>query len=172
LVGHPLDSSDQVSEEIVPARSLGSPLNPEAPVHDGTTESCGFQKNAHRVFVVSEDNANLFNDTKTPVAMVSHAYRLVQHADILMAAKEFLIRMECPHTNPMTIRLSENGERMAAQMDLGERFAFQPDGHIVGLHLLCTNTVDGGGSMQASLAWFRVICSNGLKVRASMRTQM
>lgn len=130
------------------------------------TAKFGFEDNPHRVFVISDLAAT------TPVAMVSNTYQIVQHAEMLTAAKEFLTAMECPVTGPVKVQLSPHGERMAAWLELGDRFVFNPDGHPVSLHLLCTNTVDGGGSMQASLLWIRQICSNGMTVRRSYRSAM
>ncbi len=123
----------------------------------------GFEKNNHRVFVVS-------NNIPTPVAMVSHGYRIVQHAEMLEAAQKFLTTIDCPAEAPAKIHLTPNGERMAALLDLGERFAYKPDGHKISLQLQITNTVDGGGSMNASLLWFRQVCSNGLKIQKTYRS--
>lgn len=123
----------------------------------------GFEENRHRVFVVSDK-------APTPVAMVSPGYRIVQHAEMLTAARDFLAAMNCPDNEPAKIHLTSNGERMAAWLDLGKRFVYKPDGHTISLQLQITNTVDGGGSMNASLLWFRQICSNGLKMRSTYRS--
>jgi hypothetical protein len=126
----------------------------------------GFKDNLHRVFVINDPAAT------TPVAMVSNTYQIVQHAEMLTAAMEFLTAMECPVAGPVKVQLSPHGERMAAWLELGDRFVFNPDGHPVSLHLLCANTVDGGGSMQASLIWIRKICSNGMTVRRTCRSAL
>jgi len=123
----------------------------------------GFEENRHRVFVVSDK-------APTPVAMVSPGYRIVQHAEMLTAARDFLTAMNCPDNGPAKIHITSNGERMAAWLDLGKRFAYKPDGHTISLQLQITNTVDGGGSMNASLLWFRQVCSNGLKIRTTYRS--
>ena len=123
----------------------------------------GFEENLHRVFVVSHSNPK-------PVAMVSPGYRIVQHAEMLEAAKDFLAVMNCSANVPARIHLTSNGERMAAWLDLGEKFAYKPDGHTISLQLQITNTVDGGGSMNASLLWFRQVCSNGLKIQKTYRS--
>jgi hypothetical protein len=133
-----------------------------APTH----QFAGFAGNEHRVFVLT-DTAE-----KTPVAMVSKTYQLVQHAEILASAKDFLRTLKCPLDSRVRIQLSTHGERMVAQIELGEKFTINPDGHPVRLHLLVTNTVDGGGSMQASLHWFRLICMNSLKTSSWHRSQL
>jgi hypothetical protein len=90
----------------------------------------GFSSNEHRVFVLS-DTAE-----KTPVAMVSNTYQLVQHAEILAGAKNFLRVVKCPSDARARFHLSPHGERMVAQVELGDRFAAHPDGHPIRLHLL------------------------------------
>lgn len=131
-----------------------------------THEFSGLSSNEYRVFVLTDTAA------KTPVAMVSNTYKLVQHSAILSSAKAFLRQMNCPLDSPTRIHLSPYGERMMAQVELGSRFTLNPDGHPINLHLLITNTVDGSGAMQASLNWIRLVCMNSLKSASWHRSQL
>lgn len=134
-------------------------------------ESMGFEASPHRKLVVADPQKG---DRPNLIAMVSPTYHLVQHHEILEAAKAFLKQIECTPSGPVGFEMTRNGERILASIDLGDSHLCKPDGHPLSLRLHCTNTVDGSGSMCANLGWFRLVCSNGMrrlesKIRSTLR---
>jgi hypothetical protein len=137
-------------------------------------ESMGFQKTTHRNLIIVDPGSTAPDAPPILVAMVSPTYRLVQHSDVLKAAKAFLDDIDCETDGDILFSMTPNGERLHAIVNLGNRFERKPDGYPISLRLHFTNTTDGSGSMTAHLGWFRLVCSNGLtrldrKIRSTMR---
>jgi hypothetical protein len=111
-----------------------------------------------------------------PVGLVSKRYALVQHADVLGAVASALCKADIALDGLSTrLTLTELGTRMAARIELPERFAFTPpDGNPMALTFECFNSVDRSVALFAVLGWFRFVCANGLVVgvaQAHLRQQ-
>ncbi len=54
------------------------------------------------------------------------------------------------------------------ELMFGSAYAMSPDGHDVGLRLVCRNSVDGTSAVRSHLGWFRLVCSNGMVVGVTL----
>jgi hypothetical protein len=100
-----------------------------------------------------------------PVGVVSKAYTLVPHKEVLNMAIQAIEANSQIDVSQVKAELTitEYGERMALSLYLPERFSFCPsDGHPLSLRLECFNSVDGSTRFRALMGWFRFVCSNGL----------
>ena len=100
-----------------------------------------------------------------PVGVVSKAYTLVSHKEVLNMAAEAVEANPKIDTSKVTAELSitEYGERMALSLYFPDEFSFDSgDGHPLSLRLECFNSVDGSTRFRALMGWFRLVCSNGL----------
>ena len=98
-----------------------------------------------------------------PVATVSKTYSLIQHRDVLSSVYRALQLLNLQNADvDSTLLLSEYGERMLWSCEL-PNFDFDPgDGHPIVLRMNCLNSVDTSTSLEVTLEWFRLVCSNGL----------
>lgn len=98
-----------------------------------------------------------------PVATVSKTYSLIQHREVLSSVYRALQLLNLESTDvDSTLLLSEYGERMLWSCQL-PNFDFDPgDGHPIVLRMNCLNSVDMSTSLEVTLEWFRLVCSNGL----------
>jgi len=109
-------------------------------------------------------------EIKGPVAvgMVSKNYRIIQHQEVLRAALNFTDQVPDSQVTNVKIHASENWERIMFEVMFGSAYAMSPDGHDVGLRLVCRNSVDGTSAVRCHLGWFRLICSNGMVVGVTL----
>jgi hypothetical protein len=103
-----------------------------------------------------------------PVALVSKTYRIIQHREVLQAACDFLGQIPDVTVTDVTLHATENWERILFEVMVGGAQALNPDGHAVGLRLVCRNSVDGSCAVRSHLGWFRFVCSNGLIVGVTL----
>ena len=104
------------------------------------------------------------SDNGTPVATVSKSYSLIQHFEIL---KFISIAFENMRYNidetECNLYLTEYGERMWLKIQFFKKHIFDPgDGYILVPQLHIRNSVDGSTPLGYELAWYRLICENGL----------
>ena len=104
------------------------------------------------------------NATRVPVGVVSKSYTLLQHETVFdrstNAIKTAGIELDDVRVD---LKLTEHGERMELQFLFPDEFSMTPsDGRPMSLRLQCINSVDGSLMFDATLGWFRLICSNGL----------
>lgn len=99
-----------------------------------------------------------------PVGVVSKAYVLIPHSDLLNITAKALETAKIHPADVMAdLEISEYGERMALSIYLPEKYSFDPgDGYPLALRLECFNSVDGSTRFRALMGWFRFVCSNGL----------
>ena len=100
-----------------------------------------------------------------PLGVVSKAYTLVTHREVLdMAAEAIDAKIEVDASKiKAELSITAYGERMSLSLYLPEKFSFDPgDGHSLSLRLECFNSVDGSTRFRALMGWFRFVCSNGL----------
>ena len=100
-----------------------------------------------------------------PVGVVSKAYTLVSHKEVLNMATQAVEANPEIDTSKVRAELTitEYGERMALSVYLPDEFSFDPrDGHPLSLRLECFNSVDGSTRFRALMGWFRFVCSNGM----------
>jgi hypothetical protein len=104
-----------------------------------------------------------------PVGVVSNAYRLVQHADVVDKCFEPLRRLELhPETLKCEIGLTQLGEWMNFRCYLPQKWWHKPnDGQQLSLRIECFNSVDGSSRLVVLLSWLRLVCTNGLVIRES-----
>lgn len=109
-------------------------------------------------------------ETNGPVAvgMVSKSYRIIQHREVLRAALDFADQVPNSQMTNVKIHASENWERIMLEFLFGSAYALSPDGHDVGLRLVCRNSVDGTSAVRSHLGWFRFVCSNGMVVGVTL----
>lgn len=107
---------------------------------------------------------------KGPVAvgMVSKNYRIIQHQEVLRAALNFAGQVPHSQVTNVKIHATENWERIMFEVMFGSAYAMSPDGHDVGLRLVCRNSVDGTSAVRSHLGWFRFVCSNGMVVGVTL----
>ena len=105
-------------------------------------------------------------DGPMPVGTVSKRYVLVQHGDLVDAARAALEAQDIdPHDVPTHLLISEYGTRVAIRATLPAHLAFTPpDGHPMALTFECFNSVDGSVPLMALVGWFRFVCANGMVV--------
>ena len=103
------------------------------------------------------------DEGQIPVATVSKTYSLIQHREVLSSVYRALQLLNLESANvDSTLLLSEYGERMLWSCQL-PNFDFDPgDGHPIVLRMNCLNSVDMSTSLEVTLEWFRLVCSNGL----------
>ncbi len=104
------------------------------------------------------------SDGGTPVATVSKSYSLVQHFEILkfisIAFENLGYNIDETECN---LYLTEYGERMWLKIQFLRKYMFDPgDGHVLIPQLHIRNSVDGSTPLGYELAWYRLICENGL----------
>ena len=104
------------------------------------------------------------SDNGMPVATVSKSYSLVQHLSIfntIQGAFEKL-KLNIDETE-CNLYLTEYGERMWLKIQFLKAYMFDPgDGHVLIPQLHVRNSVDGSTPLGYELAWYRLICKNGL----------
>ena len=106
-----------------------------------------------------------------PIATVSRQYILLQHHDVLDALEAALSEKGIdPAHLEGELKLTEYGERMWASFTLPTH-GFNPDvytwfdpgdGYPVVLKVNVLNSVDKTAALEINLAWYRLVCSNGL----------
>ncbi len=98
-----------------------------------------------------------------PIATVSKTYSLIQHRDVLSSIYRALklLKFDCDNIGS-SLLMTEYGERMQWSCEL-PKIKFDPgDGHPILLRMNCLNSVDMTTSLEVTLTWYRVVCSNGL----------
>jgi len=103
------------------------------------------------------------DENPIPVATVTKTYSLIQHRDVLASIYRALklLHLEVAALESSLI-MSEYGERMQWSCHL-PNFDFDPgDGCPLVLQMNCLNSVDMSTSLEVTLSWFRLVCSNGL----------
>jgi len=101
-----------------------------------------------------------------PVGVVSKDYTLVQHGEVLNAAKRAIaVAGVKPEEVRAELDITEYGERMALSLYLPKKYSYTPaDDHPMDLRLECWNSVDGSTRFRALMGWLRLVCSNGLVI--------
>lgn len=103
------------------------------------------------------------DESQIPVATVTKTYSLIQHRDVLASIYHALklLHLEVAALESSLV-MSEYGERMQWSCQL-PNFDFDPgDGCPLVLQMNCLNSVDMSTSLEVTLSWFRLVCSNGL----------
>ncbi len=118
--------------------------------------------------VVRRPDSTSKNPAPIPVGMVSKTYRVIQHSEVLASALEFVRKVPNSQVGDVKIHATENGERIMFEMMLGASYTTSPDGHEMGLRLVCRNSVDGTSAVRSHLGWFRFVCSNGMVVGVTL----
>jgi len=107
-----------------------------------------------------------FNDDKTavPIGVVSKKYSLVQHRDVLAAARKALTAAGIePSELQAELQITKYGERMALSIFLPDEYSYKTgDRDAMSLRLELWNSVDRSIRLRVLMGWFRLICSNGL----------
>ena len=103
---------------------------------------------------------------RVPVGIVSKSYTLLQHSTVfdrtLDAIKAAGVELD---SVVVDLIMTEHGERMELQFLFPDEYSMLPnDGEPIALQLRCINSVDGSHVFDATLGWFRFICSNGLMI--------
>lgn len=108
-----------------------------------------------------------------PVGIASKDYALIQHTDVLAAARASLENAGIDLADVTChLQLTEYGERMALGIILPESYAFAAsDGYPLSLRLECINSVEGSTRFRAMMGWYRFVCSNGLVI-GSTRSEL
>ena len=103
------------------------------------------------------------DEEQIPVATVSKTYSLIQHREVLASIYRAMQLLNLQSAEiESTLLMSEYGERMLWTCQL-PNFDFDPgDGHPIVLRMNCMNSVDMSTSLEVTLEWFRLVCSNGL----------
>lgn len=136
-------------------------------------ESFKLGKNANLDLVVRRPSGQTADRAPVPVGMVSKSYRIIQHQEVLQAALSFSKHVPDSQVRNVKIHATENGERIMFELMFGGAYAMSPDGHDVGLRLVCRNSVDGTSAVRSHLGWFRFVCSNGMVVGVTLgRTRL
>lgn len=101
-----------------------------------------------------------------PVGIVSTAYQLIQHHEVVEAVVEALgtFRAYRP-SSPVRLTMSRFGERMLLSLPLEEEALDPGDGLLLVPTVDCVNSVDGSTCFSLTLVWLRLVCSNGLVLR-------
>ena len=109
-------------------------------------------------YLLSDDK-----ETHIPIATVSKQYALVQHHDVLDALETALKERGIdPVRLKAELKLTEYGECMWVSFIL-PTYEFNPgDGYPLVLKLNGLNSVDKTKALEIKLAWYRLVCSNGL----------
>ena len=104
------------------------------------------------------------SDNGMPIATVSKSYSLVQHTSILDTIQGAFekLKLNIDETE-CNLYLTEYGERMLLRIQFFRKHIFDPgDGHPLIPQLHIRNSVDGSTPLMYELAWYRLICENGL----------
>ncbi len=106
------------------------------------------------------------NDPEMPVGIVSKRYSLVQHTEVIDAAREAILQLGIREEDTEAdLQLTQHGERMALHIRLPKDMSVDPgDREPIALQLHCWNSVDGSMHLTSLLGWLRLVCSNGLAV--------
>ena len=106
-------------------------------------------------------------ERQIPVGVVSNSYTLAPHRTVAELCRAGLIDAGMKASElRYEVGLSELGEWMNLRITLPERFTFKDTvGHPTELRLECFNSVDGSSSLVILLAWFRLVCTNGMVIR-------
>ncbi len=104
------------------------------------------------------------SDNGMPIATVSKSYSLVQHASIFNTIQEAFEKLKLNiDKTECNLYLTEYGERMLLRIQFLRNHIFDPgDGHVLIPQLHIRNSVDGSTPLMYELAWYRLICENGL----------
>ena len=104
------------------------------------------------------------SDGGMPIATVSKSYSLVQHASILDTIQGAFEKLKLNiNETECNLYLTEYGERMWLRIQFFKKHIFDPgDGHVLIPQLHIRNSVDGSTPLGYELAWYRLICENGL----------
>lgn len=153
-----LPMTERYSGEIKGALSFLPEFERAAP------EAFNLGKNAHLDLVVRRPGAQAADPAPVPVGMVSKSYRIIQHREVLQAALNFTQQVPDSKAENIKIHATENCERIMFEVMFGSAYTISPDGHDVGLRLVCRNSVDGTSAVRSHLGWFRLVCSNGMVV--------
>jgi hypothetical protein len=102
-----------------------------------------------------------------PVGIVSHTYRLVQHADVANKCLDAIRRMRIePTTLRCELGLTKLGEWMTLRVFFPPQFGYTArDQHRLDLCLECFNSVEGSSRLVVLFSWVRFICKNGMAIR-------
>jgi hypothetical protein len=105
-----------------------------------------------------------------PVGIVSKSYKLIQHRYLFESAVRALDGADVPLSKvSVFMTMTRFGGRMALRLVLPEEFGFDPgDSHPLRLRLECFNSVDGSTRLDFLMSWYRLVCSNGLAMRATL----
>lgn len=104
------------------------------------------------------------DQTYVPIGVVSKKYSLVQHLEILGAARAALAAADIdPSQLDAELQITEYGERMALSIFLPDEYGYDvSDGDTMSLRLELWNSVEGSIRLRVLMGWFRLVCSNGL----------
>lgn len=103
-----------------------------------------------------------------PVGVVTRRHQLLPHGRILHSIDRALglLRVD-PAQTATTLQLTDFGAHMALAVDLPQRYDLDPgDGQALGLRLLCTNAVNGGG-LRLLMTWHRRVSDSAIAVGTS-----
>lgn len=107
-----------------------------------------------------------FKDDKTavPIGVVSKKYSLVQHRDVLEAARKALTAAGIePSELQAELQITKYGERMALSIFLPDEYSYKiGERDAMSLRLELWNSVDRSIRLRVLMGWFRLVCSNGL----------
>jgi hypothetical protein len=108
---------------------------------------------------------------RTPVGVVSKSYTLLQHQTVFDQCVKAIQAAGMDTTEiRVNLKLTEHGERMNLQFLFPDDYSVTlRDGQKVLLRLQCINSVDGSHIFDATLGWFRLVCSNGLIIGIKQR---
>lgn len=101
-----------------------------------------------------------------PLAVVTKSYRLIGHREVLDALAEALANLGIePEGLDTHATLGRYGARLALEINMPPQWLFDPgDGFPLILQLRCLNSVDATSTLRLLFTWYRLICTNGLKV--------
>ena len=126
-----------------------------------------FEKKPFKINGSENENLDVVintSDNGMPIATVSKSYSLVQHASIFNAIQGAFekLKLNIDETE-CNLYLTEYGERMLLRIQFLRSHIFDPgDGHVLIPQLHIRNSVDGSTPLMYELAWYRLICENGL----------
>ena len=103
-----------------------------------------------------------------PVGVVTRRHQLLPHGRVIDAIDRALGQLRAdPAQSAATLALTDFGARMALSVDLPQRFDHDPgDGQALGLRLLCSNAVNGGG-LRLLMTWHRRVSDSSIAVGTS-----
>lgn len=100
-----------------------------------------------------------------PVGVVTRRHQLVPHGRVIHSIERALgVLRADPARTRAELDLAGFGAQMSLTVDLPERFDLDPgDGNALGLRLMCTNAVNGGG-LRLLLTWHRPVSGSAIAV--------